>query len=120
MEYLRHTLWDFNPQSLQRFLAGYQAVTPLEMREIWALYPIMRIALIDELRRIAARVEDSLAARAAADSLADSLLDEQWSAQGENVLSQPAWLEGAVHGFLAGASRAPPARHGRTGPAFSR
>ncbi len=37
VEYLRHTLWDFNPQSLQRFLAGYQAVTPLEMREIWAL-----------------------------------------------------------------------------------
>jgi cyclic beta-1,2-glucan synthetase len=98
VEYLRHTLWDFNPDSLQRFIAGYQAVTPLQMREIWALYPIMRIALIDELRRIAVRVEDSLAARAAADSLADSLLDQQWSAQGVNILSQPAWLEGRFIG----------------------
>ncbi|MEO8314846.1 MAG: hypothetical protein ABI645_08645, partial [Pseudomonadota bacterium] len=93
-EYLRHTLWEFNPQSLQRFLAGYQAITPLEMREIWALYPIMRIALIDELRRIAVRVEDSLAARAAADGLADSLLDDRWTAQAQDILGQPAWLEG--------------------------
>jgi cyclic beta-1,2-glucan synthetase len=93
VEYLRHTLWDFSPESLQRFLAGYQAITPLEMREIWALYPILRIALIDELRRIAARVEDSLAARAAADELADSLLDDRWSAEGRSILTQPSWLE---------------------------
>jgi cyclic beta-1,2-glucan synthetase len=96
-EYLRHTLWDFSPQSLQRFLAGYQAITPLEMREIWALYPIMRIAFIDELRRIAVRVEESLSARAAADGLADALLDDQWSAQGESFLAQPAWLQGRTN-----------------------
>lgn len=73
-EYLRYTLWEFNPDSLRRLLAGYQDVAPLKMQELWALYPILRIALIDELRRIAIRVEDSLAARSAADATADSVL----------------------------------------------
>ncbi len=73
LEYLRHTLWEFNPDSLSRLLAGYQDVAPLKMQELWALYPILRIALIDELRRVAVRVEESLAARSAADATADSI-----------------------------------------------
>ncbi len=93
-EYLRHTLWEFNPQSMQRLLSGYQQIAPLEMRELWALYPIMRIALIDELRRIAVRVEDSLAARAVADELADSQLHGNWSVRGEPGLHQAQWPEG--------------------------
>jgi len=60
-EYLRHRLWEFHPESLLRMLAGYQSVAPLKMQEIWILYPVLRIALIDELRHIAERVEDSLA-----------------------------------------------------------
>ena len=72
-EYLRHTLWEFQPASLQGLLAGYQAVSPLTMREIWILYPVLRIALTGELSRIAQRVEDSLNARAAADELANYL-----------------------------------------------
>ena len=75
-EYLRHRLWEFHPESLLRMLAGYQSVAPLKMQEIWILYPVLRIALIDELRHIAERVEDSLASRAAADELADLLAIE--------------------------------------------
>jgi len=75
-EYLRHRLWEFQPESLLRLLAGYQSVAPLKMQEIWILYPMLRIALIDELRNIAERVEDSLASRAAADELADLLAIE--------------------------------------------
>jgi cyclic beta-1,2-glucan synthetase len=96
-EYLCHTLWEFNPVSLQRLLTGYQAAAPLNMREIWALYPILRIALIDELRRVAVRVEDSLAARAAADALADRALRGEWADDSEN-LGQPAWLQGRFIG----------------------
>ncbi len=44
---------------LVRLLHGYQEVAPLQMREIWALHAVLRLALIDELRRIALRVEDS-------------------------------------------------------------
>jgi cyclic beta-1,2-glucan synthetase len=73
-EYLRHTLWEFKPESLVRMLDGYQEVVLLTMRELWALYPILQIALIAELRRVAMRVEDSLAARVAADELADALV----------------------------------------------
>src|SRR6478736_7553137 len=75
-EYLRHRLFEFHPESLLRMLAGYQSVAPLQMQEIWILYPVLRIALIDELRRIAERVEDSLASRAAADELTDLLAGE--------------------------------------------
>ncbi len=77
-EYLRHTLWEFRPESLVRILAGYQQVAPLTMRELWALYPILQVALISELRNVAMRVQDSLGARAAADELADSLLHGGW------------------------------------------
>jgi len=86
-EYLRHTLWEFRPELLLRMLAGYQEVSPLTMRELWALYPILQIALIAELRGVALRVHDALAARVAADELADLLVHEEWSAI--DLRSQP-------------------------------
>jgi cyclic beta-1,2-glucan synthetase len=90
-EFLRHTLWNFRQQMLIRLLHGYQEVAPLQMREIWALHTVLRLALIDELRQIAIRVEDSLAARAAADELADSLL--QGTASREPDPDRLAWSE---------------------------
>jgi cyclic beta-1,2-glucan synthetase len=94
LEYLRHTLWQFNPDSLSRLLAGYQDVAPLKMQELWALYPILRIALIDELRRVAVRVEDSLAARSAADATADSIVYGDWPEQFDLDFLAPLRVEG--------------------------
>ncbi|MET0280591.1 MAG: glucoamylase family protein, partial [Steroidobacteraceae bacterium] len=78
-EFLRYRMWEFHPESLVRLLDGYQELRPLRMEEIWGLYPILRIVLIDELRRVAVRVEDSLDARAIADDLADWLSVEESS-----------------------------------------
>jgi cyclic beta-1,2-glucan synthetase len=94
-EYLAHTDCDFEPESFIRYLLSYQRITPLTMRELWALYPILRMALIDELRRMANRMEAALAARGAADDLANELLTR--GAQGDPAapfpkLSVPAFV----------------------------
>ena len=73
-EYLAHTDCDLDSESFTRYLLSYQGVTALTMQELWALYPIVRIALIDELRRLAVRIEAALAARGAADDFANALL----------------------------------------------
>ena len=73
-EYLAHTDGEFNVELFARYLLSYQTITPLEMRELWALYPVVRSVLIDELRRLAVRMAGALAARGAADEFANRLL----------------------------------------------
>ena len=43
-------------ESLSRFVAAYQTVTPLKMGELWAIPIMLRLALIENLRRVAARI----------------------------------------------------------------
>jgi cellobiose phosphorylase len=43
-------------ESLSRFIAAYQAVRPLALGELWAIPIMLRLALIENLRRVAARV----------------------------------------------------------------
>ncbi len=95
-EYLRHTLWDFSQEMLIRLLRGYQDVAPLKMHEVWVLHTVLRIALIDELRRIAVRVEESLAARAVADELADSLAQRAAPGAPVQSLRAMAWPQGRL------------------------
>ncbi len=73
-EYLAHTDYEFDTETFSRYLLSYQSVTPLTMKELWALYPILRIALIDELRRVAVRMEAALIARGDADTFVNALL----------------------------------------------
>jgi hypothetical protein len=44
------------PDSLSRFVAAYQTVTPLRLGELWAIPIMLRLALIENLRRIAVRI----------------------------------------------------------------
>ena len=45
-----------DPESLSRFVAAYQKVSPLKLGELWAIPIMLRLALIENLRRIAARI----------------------------------------------------------------
>src|SRR5690606_34822427 len=96
VEFLQRTLWEFQPDLLQRMLEGFQQRQPLTMRELWAMYPILRIALIDELRRVAVRVEDSLVALAAADAVADGLMRHGAGADAAELQEVPEWLTGPL------------------------
>ncbi|MGB7631776.1 MAG: hypothetical protein WBM29_11940, partial [Candidatus Deferrimicrobium sp.] len=45
-----------DPESLRSFVASYQKVTVLTLGELWAIPIMLRLALIENLRRIGARV----------------------------------------------------------------
>lgn len=61
--------------TLTRFIAAYQSVHPLQLGELWAVPIMLRLALIENLRRVAARVAASLTERELAGHWADLMLD---------------------------------------------
>lgn len=46
----------FDQDSLHRFVAAYQRTAPLSLGELWAIPIMLRLALIENLRRVATRV----------------------------------------------------------------
>ncbi len=58
-------------ESLSRFVVAYQSVTPLKLGELWALPIMLRLALIENLRRVGARIMSDRADRSLADTWAD-------------------------------------------------
>src|ERR1700677_4010121 len=72
--YVAHTDSRFDPESLRRFVAAYQRVQPLSIGELWAVAITLRIVLIENLRRLSARMVLSRDERSEADILADRLL----------------------------------------------
>ncbi len=56
LETIAHGDGRVDPDSLRRFVASYQQVTPLRLGELWAIPIMLRLALIENLRRVAARV----------------------------------------------------------------
>ena len=73
--FVAHSDSNFDPDSLQRFIAAYQRVQPLTIGELWAVAITLRIVLIENLRRLADQMTAGRAARAAADALANRLLE---------------------------------------------
>jgi cellobiose phosphorylase len=59
---------------LGRFTEGYQDISPLTIGEVWATPIMLRIALVENLRRLSARVVDAYRANRAADEWAERLL----------------------------------------------
>ena len=59
---------------LYRFVAGFQDVAPLTIGEVWAVPIMLRISLVENLRRLSARVVRSYRATRAADEWAERLL----------------------------------------------
>ena len=57
--------------SLTRFIASYQTVKTLRLGELWAVPIMLRLALIENLRRVAARVAASMVERDLAGLWAD-------------------------------------------------
>ena len=72
--YVAHTDSHFEAQLLVRFVAAYQKVETLTIGELWALASMLRVVLIENLRRCADRIVSARAERERADSLADRLL----------------------------------------------
>src|SRR6202046_2516893 len=72
--FVAHTDSRFDPEVLRRFVIAYQRVQPLSIGELWAVAITLRVVLVENLRRLAARIVLSRDARNEADVLADRLL----------------------------------------------
>jgi hypothetical protein len=55
LETISHGDGRVDTESLRRFVAAYQTVTSLTLGELWAIPIMLRLALIENLRRVAAR-----------------------------------------------------------------
>lgn len=56
LETISHADGRVDPENLGSFVAAYQSVTTLKLGELWAIPIMLRLALIENLRRIAARI----------------------------------------------------------------
>ncbi|MGV8921961.1 MAG: GH36-type glycosyl hydrolase domain-containing protein [Thermomonas sp.] len=56
MEVIAHGDGRVDAETVSRFVAAYQSVTPLKLGELWAVPIMLRLALIENLRRIALHV----------------------------------------------------------------
>ncbi len=72
--YVAHTDSRFELETLARFVRAYQRVEPLGIGELWAVPIHLRMALVENLRRLSEQVIRARHARARADALADRLL----------------------------------------------
>ncbi len=75
LETIAHSDARLDPEGLSRFVAAYQSVTPLKLGELWAIPIMLRLALIENLRRVAVRVAISRMNRDLADSWSDQMTE---------------------------------------------
>jgi cyclic beta-1,2-glucan synthetase len=75
LENVSHGDGRIDPRSLSRFVAAYQTITPLNLGELWAIPIMLRLALIENLRRVATRIAVARRDRDLADSWADRMLE---------------------------------------------
>lgn len=75
LETIAHGDGRVDPESLSRFVAAYQTITPLKLGELWAIPIMLRLALIENLRRIAARITTCRADQDLAHAWAQQMID---------------------------------------------
>ena len=75
LETISHGDGRVDPESLSSFVAAYQTVTALQLGELWAIPIMLRLALIENLRRVAARIAIDRIDRNLADYWADKITE---------------------------------------------
>ncbi|MFA5353966.1 MAG: hypothetical protein WC291_07040, partial [Thermodesulfovibrionales bacterium] len=75
LETISHSDGRIDPQSLSRFIAAYQTVTVLKLGELWAIPIMLRLALIENLRRVGARIAADRRDRNLADYWAERIIE---------------------------------------------
>ena len=75
LEAISHGDGRVDAESLSRFVAAYQTVTPLKVGELWAIPIMLRLALIENLRRVGVRIAAGTIDRNRADAWADQMME---------------------------------------------
>jgi cyclic beta-1,2-glucan synthetase len=74
IELITHGDGRVDATGLDSFIASYQSVVPLTLGELWAIPIVLRLALIENLRRVAVRVADGRRDRDSAHDWAERML----------------------------------------------
>ena len=72
---IAHTDSRLDTNTLRRFIIAYQLKAPLSIGELWAVAITLRLALVENLRRLALAITRAREEREDADKLADRLLE---------------------------------------------
>lgn len=75
LELIAHVDGRIDAESLSSFIASYQTIQTLKLGELWAIPIMLRLALIENLRRVGARVVAGRTDRNAANEWADKLIE---------------------------------------------
>jgi len=86
LELISHVDGRVDAEGLHAFVASYQSVTPLRLGELWAIPIMLRLALLENLRRVVARVVDGRRDRERAGYWADRMLELTSKAPAEVVV----------------------------------
>ncbi|MDQ3001536.1 MAG: glycosyl transferase, partial [Fibrobacterota bacterium] len=89
--YIAHTDSRLDAEVLSRFIRAYQRVQPMTIGELWAVAITLRVALIENLRRLADMVVGGRDARLKADKVADMLLGLRTSETPVNDVTARDW-----------------------------
>ena len=75
LEAISHGDGRVDSESLGRFVAAYQTITALQLGELWAIPIMLRLALIENLRRVSVRMTAAGRYRGQAESWADQMTE---------------------------------------------
>jgi cyclic beta-1,2-glucan synthetase len=88
LELVSHGAGRVDAKSLSSFIAAYQAIIPLKSGELWAIPIMLRIALIENLRRIASRIASGRGQRDNASYWAVKIIEVAEKAPGKLIIER--------------------------------
>ena len=86
IELISHSHGRVDIEGLRAFVASYQALSPLRLGELWAIPIMLRLALIENLRRVVGHVTSALRDRERADYWVERMLEVAARNPGKVVL----------------------------------
>src|SRR5688572_2541584 len=75
VEIISHSDGHVNLKNLTGFVAAYQTINTLKLGELWAIPIMLRLALLENLRRLSIQISIDISNKASADYWADELIN---------------------------------------------
>src|ERR1019366_4226525 len=75
LQIISHSDGRIDMESLSRFVKAYQTITHLKLGELWSIPMMLRLALIENIRRVSARIAIDKVDRNLADYWAEKMIE---------------------------------------------
>jgi cyclic beta-1,2-glucan synthetase len=100
IELIAHTDSHIDTETLRRFIDAYQKIATLSIGELWAVPISLRLALVENLRRLTTRITSSRDEREEADRLAERMLEAAQRQPQDLTLLLPKWRKKPGRAFV--------------------